>query len=83
MMQHDIWLNFPFIFTFPAVPILLADVQTVPVKFALPDYPFGHIWQLNCWTDVHEYWEVVISYQLLLILVKIRQYNGHVTGRRT
>lgn len=68
--------------TFLAVPLLLADTQTVPVDSALPDYPFGYIWLLNCWTDVHEYREVV-SYQLLLILVKIRRYNGHVTGRHT
>jgi hypothetical protein len=54
--QHDTWLIFPFVFiTFPAVPLLLTDVQTVPLDFALPDYPFGHIWLLNCWTDIHEY----------------------------
>jgi len=83
MKQHDIWLNFPFMFTFPAVPLLLADIQTVPVDFALSDYPSDHIWLLNCWTDVREYWEVVVSYHFLLILVKIRRYNGHVTGRHT
>jgi len=70
-------------FNFPAVLLLLADIQTEPVDLALSDYPFAHIWLLNCWTDVHEYWEVVVSYQLFLILVKIRRYNGHVMGRHT
>jgi hypothetical protein len=43
MKQRDIWLNFPFMFNFPAAPLLLADIQTEPVDFALSVYPFGHI----------------------------------------
>jgi hypothetical protein len=69
MKQHDIWLNFIIMFTFYAQPSFLSDMQTVPVDFALPDCPFGHIRLLNFWTDFHEYWKVVVNYEHLLILI--------------